>query len=105
MRILLVEDTDDARELLAFVLEQCAAVVTAKGSAAEGLEAFLRERGVRRIDDWRGSAMPSGDAVDEDPGRKPGLRAVTIVRADRSPRNRRGVRSPAFSRGRESRRA
>jgi CheY-like chemotaxis protein len=39
-----VEDTRDARELLAFVLEQCAAVVTATGSAAEALDAFLRER-------------------------------------------------------------
>jgi CheY-like chemotaxis protein len=44
VRVLLVDDTDDARELLAFVLEQCAAVVTAAGSAAEALEAFLRER-------------------------------------------------------------
>ncbi|PYM24820.1 MAG: hypothetical protein DMD78_07760 [Candidatus Rokuibacteriota bacterium] len=58
VRILLVEDTADARELLAFVLEQCAAVVTAKGSAAEGLDAFLRERHEIVVTDL---AMPGHD--------------------------------------------
>ena len=71
----------------------------------EEMEAFLRERGVRRIDDWRGSAMPSGDAVDEDPGRERGLPAMTIVRAARARRARPGVRPAALGRGRESRRA
>jgi CheY-like chemotaxis protein len=44
VRVLLVEDTDDARELLVFVLEQCAAVVTAAANATDGFEAFLRDR-------------------------------------------------------------
>jgi CheY-like chemotaxis protein len=44
VRILLVEDTDDTRELLAFALEHCAAVVTTASSAAEALEAFRRDR-------------------------------------------------------------
>lgn len=58
VRVLLVEDTDDARELLAFVLEQCAAVVTATASAAEALEAFLRDRPQIVVTDL---AMPGHD--------------------------------------------
>ena len=56
--VFLVEDTDDARELLAFVLEQCAAVVTAAASAAEALEAFLRDRPQIVVTDL---AMPGHD--------------------------------------------
>jgi CheY-like chemotaxis protein len=39
VRVLLVEDTDDTRELLAFALEHCAAVVT---TAASALRQVLR---------------------------------------------------------------
>jgi CheY-like chemotaxis protein len=58
IRVLLVEDTDDARELLAFVLEQCAARVTSAANAAEGFEAFLRERPQIVVTDL---AMPGHD--------------------------------------------
>jgi CheY-like chemotaxis protein len=58
VRILLVEDTDDARELLVFVLQQCSAVVTAAANAAEGFEAFLRERPQIVVTDL---AMPGYD--------------------------------------------
>jgi CheY-like chemotaxis protein len=44
VRVLLVEDTDDTRELLAFALEHCSAVVTTASSATEALESFQRDR-------------------------------------------------------------
>ncbi|MET0487129.1 MAG: response regulator [Candidatus Rokuibacteriota bacterium] len=44
MRVLLVEDTDDTRELLAFALEHCSAVVTTASSATEALESFQKDR-------------------------------------------------------------
>ena len=40
LRVLLVDDESDSRELLTVVLESCRAVVTAAGSAAEALEKF-----------------------------------------------------------------
>jgi CheY-like chemotaxis protein len=58
VHILLVEDTDDTRELLTFVLEQCAAVVTAAASASEALDAFLRDRPQIVVTDL---AMPEHD--------------------------------------------
>jgi CheY-like chemotaxis protein len=58
VRVLLVEDTDDTRELLTFVLEQCAAVVTAAASATEALEVFLRDRPQLVVTDL---AMPGHD--------------------------------------------
>jgi CheY-like chemotaxis protein len=58
VRVLLVEDTDDTRELLTFVLEQCAAVVTAAASAREALDAFLRDRPQIVVTDL---AMPGHD--------------------------------------------
>jgi CheY-like chemotaxis protein len=58
VRILLVEDTDDTRELLAFALEHCAAVVTTASSAAEALEAFRRDRPQILVTDL---AMPHHD--------------------------------------------
>ncbi len=58
VRVLLVEDTDDARELLAFVLEQCAPVVTAAANATDGLAAFLRDRPRIVVTDL---AMPGHD--------------------------------------------
>ena len=58
VRILLVEDTDDTRELLAFALEHCAAVVTTASSAAEALEAFRRDRPQILVTDL---AMPYHD--------------------------------------------
>ncbi|HEU4368907.1 MAG TPA: response regulator [Methylomirabilota bacterium] len=58
VRVLLVEDTDDTRELLTFVLEQCAAVVTAAASATEALDAFLRDRPQIVVTDL---AMPGHD--------------------------------------------
>jgi CheY-like chemotaxis protein len=58
VHVLLVEDTDDTRELLTFVLEQCAAVVTAAASAREGLDAFLRDRPQIVVTDL---AMPGHD--------------------------------------------
>ena len=59
VRILLVEDTDDTRELLAFALEHCAAVVTTASSAAEALEAFRRDRPQILVTDL---AMPQRSA-------------------------------------------
>lgn len=44
VRVLLVEDTDDTRELLAFALEHCSAVVTTASSATEALESFQKDR-------------------------------------------------------------
>ena len=58
IRILLVEDTDDARELLAFALEHCSALVTTASSAAEALEAFRRDRPQILVTDL---AMPHHD--------------------------------------------
>ena len=58
VRVLLVEDTDDTRELLTFVLEQCDAVVTAAATALEALDAFLRERPQIVVTDL---AMPGHD--------------------------------------------
>jgi CheY-like chemotaxis protein len=58
VRVLLVEDTDDTRELLAFVLEQCAALVTTAASAQEALDAFMRERPQIVVTDL---AMPGHD--------------------------------------------
>jgi CheY-like chemotaxis protein len=58
VRVLLVEDTDDTRELLAFALEHCAAVVTTAASAAEALEAFRRSRPQILVTDL---AMPHHD--------------------------------------------
>jgi CheY-like chemotaxis protein len=58
VRVLLVEDTDDTRELLTFVLEQCSAVVTAAASAQEALDAFRRDRPQIVVTDL---AMPGHD--------------------------------------------
>ncbi len=44
VRILLVEDEDDAREIIARILEQQGAVVIGVASAGEALEALARER-------------------------------------------------------------
>ena len=58
VRILLVEDTDDTRELLAFALEHCSAVVTTASSATEALESFRRDRPQLLVTDL---AMPYHD--------------------------------------------
>jgi CheY-like chemotaxis protein len=58
VRVLLVEDTDDTRELLAFALEHCAAVVTTAASATEALESFQRDRPQILVTDL---AMPYHD--------------------------------------------
>ena len=58
IRILLVEDTDDTRELLSFALEHCSALVTTASSAAEALEAFRRDRPQILVTDL---AMPHHD--------------------------------------------
>jgi CheY-like chemotaxis protein len=58
VRVLLVEDTDDTRELLAFALEDCAAVVTTASSATEALESFQRDRPQILVTDL---AMPYHD--------------------------------------------
>jgi CheY-like chemotaxis protein len=58
VRVLLVEDTDDTRELLAFALEHCAAVVTTASSATEALESFQRDRPQILVTDL---AMPYHD--------------------------------------------
>jgi CheY-like chemotaxis protein/two-component sensor histidine kinase len=44
IRVLVVEDDADARELIVAILERCESAVTAAASAAEGYEAFVRER-------------------------------------------------------------
>ena len=44
VRVVVVEDDADARELVCTILERCGAAVTAAGSAAEGFDAFVRER-------------------------------------------------------------
>jgi CheY-like chemotaxis protein len=41
VRVVLVEDHDDSRELLALMLEQCGAVVVSAPSAKTGLQAVL----------------------------------------------------------------
>ncbi len=41
VRVVLVEDHDDSRELLALMLEQCGAVVVSAASAKTGLQAVL----------------------------------------------------------------
>jgi CheY-like chemotaxis protein len=41
VRVVLVEDHDDSRELLALILEQCGAVVVSAPSARSGLQAVL----------------------------------------------------------------
>src|SRR4030095_13269803 len=58
VRVLLVEDTDDTRELLAFALEHCAAVVTTAASATEALESFQKDRPQILVTDL---AMPYHD--------------------------------------------
>ena len=58
VRVLLVEDTDDTRELLAFALEHCAAVVTTAASATEALESFQRDHPQILVTDL---AMPYHD--------------------------------------------
>ena len=58
VRVLLVEDTDDTRELLAFALEHCAAVVATAASATEALESFQRDRPQILVTDL---AMPYHD--------------------------------------------
>lgn len=42
VRVVLVEDHDDSRELLALMLEQCGAVVVSAASARTGLQARCR---------------------------------------------------------------
>ena len=44
VRVVLVEDHDDSRELLAFMLEQCGAVVVSAPSARTGLQAVIENR-------------------------------------------------------------
>lgn len=44
IRVVLVEDHDDSRELLALMLEQCGAVVVSAPSARDGLAAVLEQR-------------------------------------------------------------
>lgn len=58
VRVLLVEDTDDTRELLAFALEHCSAVVTTASSATEALESFQKDRPQILVTDL---AMPYHD--------------------------------------------
>ena len=68
----------------------------------EEMEAFLRARGIRRIEDWRGSAMPAEGGGDEELGRS---QAVALARAAFEHRAPRGGRSAALGRGREPRHA
>ena len=44
VRVVLVEDHDDSRDLLAFMLEQCGAVVVSAPSARTGLQAVIENR-------------------------------------------------------------
>ena len=44
VRVVLVEDHDDSRELFALVLEQCGAVVVSAPCARDGLQAALEQR-------------------------------------------------------------
>ena len=44
LRVLVVEDDGDARELIAQILQRCGAAVTVAASAAKGFESFARER-------------------------------------------------------------
>jgi CheY-like chemotaxis protein len=43
VRVLLVDDDDDGRELVALILEQCGALVTTAGSASEAFAAFMAD--------------------------------------------------------------
>jgi len=58
LRVLLVEDEEDARELLTASLERCGALVTAVASASEALEAFERVRPQTVVSDL---ALPGED--------------------------------------------
>jgi CheY-like chemotaxis protein len=44
VRVVLVEDHDDSRELLALMLEQCGAVVVSAPSARSGLQAVIESQ-------------------------------------------------------------
>jgi CheY-like chemotaxis protein len=59
MRLLVVEDEPDARELLKLMLEQCGAVVKAAGSAKEGLQ---------EVEEWKPDLMISDIEMPEEDG-------------------------------------
>jgi CheY-like chemotaxis protein len=44
VRVLIVDDDPDARELMEMLLARCGAAVEVTGGAREGFDAFLRER-------------------------------------------------------------
>ena len=81
MRVLAVDDEADTRELLRTVLEECGAVVTAAGSAAEALAVLERERPDVLISDI---AMPGEDGY-------------TLIRTVRALPPERGGRIPAVA--------
>jgi PAS domain S-box-containing protein len=89
VRVLVVDDEADARELIRTVLDESGAVVTLAGSAAEALEAFERDRPEVLISDI---AMPGEDGYalirqvralpPEQGGQVPGVAVTAHARTD-----------------------
>jgi CheY-like chemotaxis protein/anti-sigma regulatory factor (Ser/Thr protein kinase) len=81
LRILLVDDEADSRELLNFVLESCEAQVSTAGSAAEALELIKREKFHVIVSDI---GMPEEDGY-------------SLVRKIRALSNEQGGNTPAIA--------
>jgi CheY-like chemotaxis protein len=89
VRVLVVDDELDARELLAMVLGRCGASVTCAASVAEGLEAFDRMRPHVVVSDI---GMPGEDGYalirrlrergPEEGGRVPAVALTAYARAE-----------------------
>ena len=94
LRMLIVDDEDDSRELLAMLLEQCGAAVTSATSAAAALEAFVRDRFSVVVSDI---AMPGEDGY----SLVKQIRALPVSRGGRVP----VVALTAYARGEDRTRA
>jgi CheY-like chemotaxis protein len=81
MRVLLVDDEADSRDLLSFVLASCAATVVKAVSAAEAVEAIERERFDVLVSDI---GMPEEDGY-------------SLIRKIRNLSNERGGNVPAIA--------
>jgi signal transduction histidine kinase/CheY-like chemotaxis protein len=89
LRVMIVEDDDDARDLLTAILERCGALVTAVVSASEALESFGRVRPQAVVSDL---ALPGDDGYTlirkiralppEAGGRVPAVALIAHARAE-----------------------